>query len=98
MGISFWVFALPNYVMAALMYSLLARYLMAFFLPPGSGNYIYRFFVRLTDPVAATVRFVTPASVGPHVVLLFGVVWLLMLRFAFFLLMAGAGIAPTAGA
>ena len=98
MGISFWLYALPNYVMAALMYSLLARFLMGIFLPPDSGNYIYRFLVRITDPVAAAVRFVTPASVAGQIVLLLGVVWLLMLRFAFFLAMSAAGTAPTPAA
>ena len=92
---SFWLYALPNYVMAALMYSLLARYVLAFFLAPDTGNYIYRFFVRITDPLAAVVRFVTPAAVSAQVVLLFGIVWLLILRFAFFLAMTNAGLAPT---
>jgi YggT family protein len=95
LGTSFWLYALPNYAMAALMYSLLARYVLAFFMAPDTGNYIYRFFVRITDPVAAAVRFVSPAAVPAQVILLFGIVWLLILRFAFFLAMTGAGLAPT---
>lgn len=91
----YWYFALPNYLLAALMYSLLARFGLSFFLPAGSPNYIFRFFVRITDPVVALFAFLTPRAVPPLVLILFSVVWLLLIRFAFFLLMAGAGLAPT---
>ncbi len=94
----FWVFAAVNYVLAALMYSLLARFILSFFMAPDSANYIYRFFVRITDPVLRMVRFVTPLAVPQLLLVVLSAVWLLLLRFA---LLVGAaqlgGAAPIAG-
>lgn len=71
---------IPNYVLAALMYTLLGRFILSFMFPPDSKNYIYRAFVRLTDPVLALVRPITPAAV-PHLVLLvFAAIWILVAR------------------
>ena len=92
---AYWYYALPNYVLAALMYSLLARFLLSLFLAPDSPNYIFRFLVRITNPVLAVFGFLTPRAVPPAVLVLFSVVWLLMLRFVFFVAMASAGLAPT---
>ncbi|MEJ8570990.1 hypothetical protein [Microbaculum marinum] len=74
---------LPNYLLAALMYTLLGRFILTFVFAPESRNYIFRAFVRLTDPVLALVRLVTPAAV-PHLVLLvFAAIWMLVLRILF---------------
>ncbi|MCT8970665.1 YggT family protein [Microbaculum marinisediminis] len=71
---------IPNYVLAALMYTLLGRFILSFMFPPDSKNYIFRAFVRLTDPVLALVRPITPAAV-PHLVLLvFAAIWILVAR------------------
>ena len=48
---SYWYYHLPNFVLAALMYTLLGRALLALFVDPDSSNYIWRFFCRVTDPV-----------------------------------------------
>lgn len=77
-----WYFHVPNYVLAALMYSMLGRLLLSFFFPPGSRNYIFLAFVRLTDPVIAVVRPITPHAVPYLLVLVFATLWLLVLRFA----------------
>ena len=91
----YWYYAVPNYLLAALMYSLLARFLLALFLSPDSPNYIYRFFVRITDPLIRLFGFVTPRAVPPMLLILFSVVWILMIRFVLFLAFANAGIAPS---
>jgi YggT family protein len=78
--LSYWYYHLPNFVLAALMYTLLGRVLLGLFLDPDSGNYIWRFFARITDPVIAAVATVTPKAAPPVVVWLFGVVWLFWLR------------------
>ena len=91
---AYWYYALPNYVLAALMYSLLARFVFALFLSPDSQNYIYRFIVRLTDPLLWLVGFLTPRAVPPLLLVLLSIVWILMARFAFFVAMASAGLAP----
>src|SRR5215216_3356755 len=78
--LTFWYFHLPNFVLAALMYTLLGRVLLGLIVGPDSQNYIWRFFCRLTDPVVAAVALVTPKAAAPVVLWLFGVVWLFWLR------------------
>jgi hypothetical protein len=94
---AYWAFQLPNFVLAALMYTLLGRVLLSLFVEPNSQNYIWRFFCRLTDPFLALIILVTPKAAPPVVLWLFGVVWLFWLRvgllYAFLLL----GLVPKAG-
>jgi YggT family protein len=92
-----WYFHLPNFVLAALMYTLLGRAALGLFLDPDSPNYIWRFFCRITDPVVAAVALVTPKAAAPVVVWLFGVVWLFWLRVAFLYLFLALGAFPRAG-
>jgi hypothetical protein len=77
-----WYFQVPNFVLAALMYTLLGRALLGLMVQPDSNNYIWRAFCLLTDPVVAAVSFVTPKAAAPVVIWLFGVVWLFWLRVA----------------
>jgi len=85
-----WYFHIPNYLLAALMYSMLGRLLLSFFFPAGSRNYIFLAFVRLTDPVLAAVRPITPRSVPFLLVLVFATLWLLVLRFVLLALLVNA--------
>jgi hypothetical protein len=89
-----WYYHLPNFVLAALMYTLLGRVLLALIFDPDASNYIWRFFCRLTDPVVAAVGFVTPKAAAPVVVWLFGVVWLFWLRVALLYAFLFFGVAP----
>ena len=75
-----WYFHLPNFVLAALMYTLLGRVLLGLIVDANSSNYIWRFFCRITDPVVAIVARVTPKAVPPVIIWLFGFVWLFWLR------------------
>ena len=77
-----WYFQVPNFVLAALMYTLLGRALLGLMVQPDSNNYIWRAFCWLTDPVVVAVSFVTPKATAPVVIWLFGVVWLFWLRVA----------------
>jgi hypothetical protein len=95
--LSYWYYHVPNFVLAALMYTLLGRALLGLILEPDSQNYIWRFFCRLTDPVVAAVTFVTPRAAVPVVVWLFGVVWLFWLRVLLLFGFAWFGIMPRAG-
>jgi len=71
---------IANYVLAALMYTLLGRFILTFLFAPDSKNYIFRAFVWLTNPVLALIRPITPAAT-PHVVLLiFAAIWMLLAR------------------
>jgi uncharacterized protein YggT (Ycf19 family) len=78
--LTYWYYHLPNFVLAALMYTLLGRVLLSLFLDPDSSNYIWRFFCRVTDPIVAAVALVTPKAAPPVVLWLFGVVWMFWLR------------------
>ena len=78
--LSHWYFHLPNFLLAALMYTLLGRVLLSLFLDNESSNYIWRFFCQVTDPVVAVVASVTPKDAVPIIVWLFGFVWLFWLR------------------
>ena len=78
--LTLWYFHLPNFVLAALMYTLLGRALLGLIVGPDSSNYIWRFFCRITDPIVAVVALVTPKAAPQVVLWLFGVVWMFWLR------------------
>ena len=92
--IEYWYFHIPNYVLALVMYTLLARFVLSFFFPPDSRNYIFRTFCGLTNWFLAPIRFVTPAMVPHMLLLLFGVVWALVLRYAWYLTLAYFQLVP----
>jgi uncharacterized protein YggT (Ycf19 family) len=94
---TYWYFHLPNFALAALMYTLLGRALMLLIVDPDSSNYIWRFFCRLTDPVVAVVEAVTPKAAPPVVVWLFGFVWLFWLRVLLLNLFLAFAAVPRAG-
>jgi hypothetical protein len=94
--LTYWYFHLPNFVLAALMYTLLGRVLLGLFLDPDSQNYIWRFFCRLSDPVVTAVALVTPKAAPPVVVWLFAVVWLFWLRVGLLNLFLFMGALPRA--
>jgi hypothetical protein len=75
-----WHYQALNFVLAALMYTLIGRAILGLIVSPDSKNYIWRFFVRITDPFIALITPVTPKAAVPVVVWLFGAVWLFWLR------------------
>jgi hypothetical protein len=95
---TYWYFHIPNFILAALAYTLLGRFALSFFVPENWDNYIWRAFKRLTDPVVTIVSFVTPALVPYRLILIFSVLWLLLARVAFALILGAAGLMPGGGA
>lgn len=91
------IFHLPNFALAAVMYTLLGRALLSLIVEPDSQNYIWRFFCRITDPFLAVVVVVTPKAVAPVVLWLFGVVWLFWLRVGLLYVFLFFGLVPKAG-
>lgn len=84
-------------VLAALMYTMLGRVLLGFIFDADSQNYIWRAFIRLTDPVVRVVALITPRA-APHIVLLmFSAIWLLTVRVGLLILVAALGVMPTTG-
>jgi YggT family protein len=92
--VSYWYFHLPNFILAALMYTLLGRVLLGLIVDADSPNYIWRFFCRITDPVVAAVSLVTPKAAAPVVIWLFGFVWLFWLRVAMLYVFLLLGAVP----
>jgi hypothetical protein len=90
----YWYFHLPNFILAAFMYTLLGRAILGLILEPTSTNYIWRFFCRVTDPVVAVVAAVTPKAAAPVIVWLFGVVWLFWLRVLLLNVFLVLGVVP----
>lgn len=78
--LSSFFYLVPNFILAALMYTLFGRVLLGLVVAPDSQNYIWRFFCRITDPFIALIRPLTPLAAAPVVLWLFGVVWLFWLR------------------
>ena len=95
--ITYWYFHLPNFVLAVVMYTLLARVLLGLFVDADSPNYIWRFFCRLTDPVVAAIAPITPKAAAPVVIWLFGVVWFFWLRVGLLYVFLLMGAVPRTG-
>src|SRR5829696_3494147 len=90
-----WYYFLPQYVLAVLMWTMAGRFLLGLVAPPDWGNYIWRFFRRLTDPVIALVGRVTPSFVIDPLLPLVALWWLLALRIAFEVAATGLGLRPS---
>ena len=95
--LTYWYFHLPNFVLAALMYTMLGRVLLGLFVDADSPNYIWRFFCRITDPALAVIALVTPKATQPVVLWLFGFVWMFWLRVLMLYLFLFLGLAPRIG-
>jgi YggT family protein len=88
-----WYYHLPNFVLAALMYTLIGRALLGLIVQPDDSNYIWRAFCRLTDPVVRLVALVTPAGCTGRD-LAVRAVWLFWLRVLMLYAFLLAGAAP----
>ncbi len=68
---SYWYFHLPNFVLAAVMYTVLGRLVLGFFVPGELGQLHLARLPPVTDPAVRAVRYVTPDVLGHPVVLIF---------------------------
>lgn len=93
---SYWYFHIPNFVLAAVAYTLMGRLVLGLFVPENWDNYIWRGFKAITDPFVRIVRVVTPAILTHPVVMIFGVLWLMALRVGYLALLVRLGLAPMA--
>jgi hypothetical protein len=93
---SYWYFHLPNFVLAAVMYTVIGRLILGFFVPENWDNFIWRGFRFVTDPTVRAVRYLTPGVLAQPVVLIFAALWLMALRIAYFVMLFNAGLAPGA--
>jgi uncharacterized protein YggT (Ycf19 family) len=90
----YWWFQLPNYAVSVVIYTLFGRFMLGFVLPPDSGNYIWRWFRRLTDPFLRAAAFVTPLAVPGLFLAPIAALWLFVLRVAAFAALAAYGLTP----
>lgn len=89
-----WYFHLPNLVMAALIYSLIGRYLLELFFAKKPDAVILKVFRQVTQPVVGAVRAVTPLVVPDGLVVILAIVWLMALRMFLYLTIIAAGVKP----
>jgi YggT family protein len=89
-----WLFHGPNMLLAALLYTLLGRYILSLVFRPNSDLVIWRVFRQITDPILKATRALTPAIAPDAAVMLFAAMWLIALRMAWFLLAAMYGFLP----
>ncbi len=92
--LTYWYFTLPNFLLAAIMYTLIGRVMLSLIFDEDTKNYIWRFFVRVTDPIIAIIALVTPKATAPVVLWLFGVVWMFWLRFVLYILFRSYDLIP----
>lgn len=96
--LDYWYFHIPNYLLSLVIYTLFGRFLLGLFLPPDSPNYIWRFFVRLSDPALRVINWLIPLYVAPPLRPLVAAFHLYLLRVGFWLALAMQGLAPKLGA
>jgi hypothetical protein len=92
--LAYWYYTIPNFLLAAVMYTIIGRVLLSMFFDPDSKNYIMRFFVRVTDPFINFFGAVTPKATAPVVLWLFTFVWLFWARVAMLYLFLLLGLLP----
>ncbi len=96
--LTYWYFHIPNLLMAALIYTLIGRYLLTLFFRRNPDVVILKVFAGVTDPVLKAVRWITPAVVPNGLVMVFAIAWLMALRLFWFLTCVAAGMKPSMGA
>lgn len=88
----------PQIILAAIMYTLLARFLLSLIFAPNSEKVIWRTFETITRPFINIARFLTPRMVPDNLVVLFAFIWVLFARIGLFVAFSAAGLRPTVGA
>lgn len=94
----YWYFHVPNYVIGAVMWTLLGRFLLGLIVPHDWHNYIWRFFVTVTDPILAITDRLTVRFIHPALLPLVAAFVLFVLRYLFWLVLFRFGIAPPVNA
>lgn len=82
---TYWWFHIPNLVMAALIYTLIGRYLLELFFAKRQDAVILNVFRTVTDWLVRLVRAITPAVVPDGVTIVFAICWLMAARMVWFL-------------
>ena len=94
---TYWFYHLTNMFLAAAMYTLLGRYILALFFKPDSDKVIWKVFQQVTNPVLVFVRRFTPAVVPNSFIIVLAVFWMLMLRIFLIIFAVNNGLFDKAG-
>lgn len=95
---TFWLFHIPNMILAAALYTLIGRYILSLFFKPESDKVIWRVFRQVTDPILRFVRLFTPAIVPNGFVMVLAIFWMIMLRIFLMLAAIQSGVISKLGA
>jgi YggT family protein len=97
MNDSFFLYHLPNLLLAMAMYTLIGRFVLSFIFAPDNQAAFWRVFQQISDPLIVVTAIVTPAVVPRLLLPLVGFVWAFLLRVGWFLIAVMYGFAPTVG-
>lgn len=92
-----WYFHVPNLLMAAMIYSLIGRYVLELFFAKNPDAVILKVFRTVTDPVVRLIRLITPRIAPDGLVIVFTICWLMAGRMFWFLTCVAAGMRPSIG-
>lgn len=95
---TYWYFHIPNLIFAALIYTLIGRYVLSLVFAKKPDVVILKVFSTVTDPLLHLVRTITPATVPNGLVLVFSIAWLMAARMFWFLTCVAAGMRASMGA
>jgi hypothetical protein len=84
-----WYYHVPNLILAALIWLLIGRFVLALVL--GRGNAVVRLLEAVTNPVLTAVGTITPRLVPAGLVIVFAIAWLLAARIALFVAVSATG-------
>ena len=90
-----WYYFGPLYIFSVLFWTLMGRFLLQFFVRDPKQNYIMNAFVKITSPVYAVGKYVTPSFLHPFTYPLYYGFWMLVLRFGFHIVMFNMGLTPS---
>ena len=94
---TYWWFHIPNLLMAAMIYTLIGRYLLELFFAKKQDAVILKVFRTVTDPVVKLVRLITPAVIPNGLVVAASVMWLMPAGMFWFLAAVTYGMRLTTG-
>jgi len=87
-----WYYHIPNLVMAAMIYTLVGRWLLELFFAKRPDAVILRVFRSVTDPLLRAVRVITPRIVPNGLIIVFTAAWLMAARMFWFLTCVAFGM------
>jgi uncharacterized protein YggT (Ycf19 family) len=93
----YWLYTIPNFILAAAMYTIMGRYLLSLVFKPDSQMVIWRVFAQVTDPILNFVRGLTPHVVPAGLVMVFSIFWIVLLRVVLLIAAIVFGFAPRMG-